>query len=268
MSATTSERRHGLSRLAPIDPALWVALAALWFAGTFLCAVRDIHITGGLPLVEPAAACLALSMLVRSLSAVDDRLSLFLEGCAAYAASFLAMVPLAYVATRSPIPAMDALMRASDSCLGFDAAHVHAVVASSPILLRLTTVAYGTWLPQYLLALLILPRTADPRRGLELLRLSGLVLCPAYVLAFLLPTAGTVTAGEFWYPAWHALHDTAEPVFIRATDIQPIVSFPSFHASMAVLLVYSMRGLGSLSWLVLILTSACWPPPRPMASTT
>ena len=112
-------------------------------------------------------------------------------------------------------------------------------------------IAYVSYLPQCLLALVVLPQVGCGRRGFALLRAASLSLAAVCALCFFFPAVGTAPLAESWLADWQTLHDTAAP--LSTSQVEGIITFPSFHACLAVLLAHAMRGLGALSWGMLAL---------------
>ena len=256
MQAAAPDRvRSRPSPLAALDHRLWLALLGLWAAGRVLTAAQHIIAAPNPGLLTIGCGLILLAVAARSAWPRDGSPALALEGLAAAAVAIAVMAPLSYVATRSPFPPVDGVLAWSDRVVGFDAEGARDAVARDPLLCRVLGALYESFPIQYFLALVILPRTSDPRRGMELVAMSVVTLCLTCVVVFLLPTIGTVPRFEEWAPAWHSLHDSRR-MFDSGGQIEPIVSLPSFHAAMAVMLSYCLRGFGFLSWIAIVLNVA------------
>lgn len=235
-----------VDRWLPTDRLYWSSLAVLAVAGTVLGQADNIHNTFNPYLIMLGAAFLAASRACDWMRQDDNSLVLAMEGVAAFCTSIAVVAPLAYIATRSPFPAVDHQIAAMEAHLGFDARTVRAAVFGHPWLKALLSAAYYSFKLQYLAVIFVAPRTRRPDRGMALMRQSLLVLCISYVLAWVLPTLGTMPDLEPWAPAWRTLHDTR--LAFAGGSVQAIISLPSFHAAMAVMLVNAMRGMQWIFW--------------------
>ena len=251
---TLSQRPPRL--LLPTDPVLWLSLAGLWLAAPLLCAQAGITIDGGGLQAGLVMAFVVAAILARNLIRDADSVAFLLESLGCLLAFPIVFAPVAYLATRSPFPAADDLLRAMDAALGVDAASWRTFVLNRPVLLWANMLIYSSWIPQVVIAAFVLPTIGDGRRCLWMFRTSVLVLAGTFLLCFLLPAVGTVPQQESWFADWQALRHLQVPFVTDSLHIQPIVSFPSFHAASAVLLAHAFRGLGKLSWAAYVLNAA------------
>ncbi len=236
------------------DPWLWGGFACVWAVSTLWCRAEQISISCSGVMLGLAAMFMAAACSVRALFPGAASVSVLCEGIAAYGMFPVAFAPLSYAVVRSPFPAIDPALRAADMLLGFDSAQWRGVVLASPVLCWLQGIAYASYLPQCFLALFVLPQVGAGRRGFMLLRAAGLSLAAICALCFFFPAVGTTPSAESWLADWQTLHDTAAP--LSASQVDGIITFPSFHACLAVLLTRAMRGLGPLSWGVAMLNAA------------
>ena len=249
LSASRGLARLDLSDFYPADPLLWVGFAALALGTTALCQAQGITVQGESAKYFIGLALLVAGCLTRGVFPRETSIATLLETMAAFIIFPAIFAPLSYVASRSPFPAIDLTLRAADLVTGFDAVRWHDVIASSPALRWINLVAYESLIPQGLIAILILPRVGNGLQGFTMLRASTLVLLLIEVIAYLIPAIGTIPTSEAWYPDWLALRQLDVPFQIKADHLQGIISFPSFHAAMGLILAYSLRGMGMFSWL-------------------
>jgi membrane-associated phospholipid phosphatase len=249
LSASTAPRRLDRSRFYPGDSLLWTGIAGLALGTAVLCHVLRISIEGGSIQYLGGLAILAAGCLTRGFFPRYASVATLLETLAAFIILPAIFAPLSYAATRSPFPPIDAVLRATDLLAGFDAAQWHDVVASHPALWWINEAIYGSLVPQCILAIFILPQVGNGRQGFDLLRISALSLFIIDIITYFLPAIGTIPSHETWYADWLALRNLDEPFFTTASHVDGIVSFPSFHAAMGLILAYSLRGMGVLSWI-------------------
>ena len=253
MSSRIGATPSSWTGLRPADPLLWSFLSSLWVLTAACCPLRGITLTGGSSVVALVAALLAAACVMRQRRHHDQRVAILLECVAALIGMSLVFGPLSYLAARSPQAPIDGQLRALDLALGLDAARWRHAVTTIPALLWFHRVAYNSFLPQVIAALLTLPLIKDGQRGFTLLRAASLALFCDCALSDLFPAAGALPRLEAWYPDWLLLHGSSAPFVARADHLDAIISFPSFHAVMAVLIAYSLRGLGAVSVAVAVL---------------
>ena len=160
----------------------------------------------------------------------------------------LAASILSYYLATNPAPLNDALMVKVDSLLGFSWPHFFAwVLNNEPIGLVLTYV-YDSFLPQVVLVLLfvgvIYPNR--PNRFVTAYFVSTFLTLLTFAL---FPVAGPFVffqhldmPGAHYVEHYLAMRSGALTT-IPLDDLRGIVSFPSFHVSSALIIVYFLRGL-------------------------
>lgn len=149
-----------------------------------------------------------------------------------------AIVSYLVVATNAPL--IDARLQAWDLALGFDWPAVHAAVMQRPWLKAMLAWAYASGLVQIgvLIALLALTgRTAQLAEFMLLFIVNTLVTValsgPFPALGYAMP------------PHFEMLRSGAMQV-IALGQTQGLISIPSLHAAIGVLLIHASRGLGGL----------------------
>jgi hypothetical protein len=152
-------------------------------------------------------------------------------------------VVLMYAIAASGHPLVDPELTRLDTTLGYHESAVVGWVSAHPTANRFFTIAYVTLMPQTLLAIVVLGLFDD---GLALRR---------FILRFMV--CALITAGLFlWFPAagpftiqgyqptsvqthylthFRAMRDGAT-LTLRWKDVEGLITFPSFHATWAVLL--------------------------------
>ncbi len=255
LSASPALPRFDLSRFYPADPLLWAALAGLAVGTAALCQILGISIEGGSIQYVAGLVMLAAGCATRGVFQSRANVATLLETLAAFIVFPAIFAPLSYAATRSPFPPIDATLRAADLLAGFDAAWWHDVVASHPAMHWINNVIYMAMVPQSILAIFVLPMVGNGLRGFSLLRVSALSLFVMDVITYLLPAIGTIPGSQTWYPDWLALRQLDVPFITTASHVDGIVSFPSFHAAMGLILAYHLRGMGMFSWFLVALNA-------------
>ena len=216
-----------------------------------------------------AALCLAAAAWFYRRWRPDPRLASGLENTAQLIAFAAVGAPLSYLAASANLPLQDHLFDAADHALGLDwrallgwmNASPHIYAALRPIYLSLTL--------QMTIAVLCLALSG------RLLRLR------VYMLAFILAALVTIAisavlpaAGVWPYYALSAADSphvspvvsTSWPVFyglrdgsfrtLTAIGSEGIISFPSLHAALAVILVIGLWPIPILRWIMLALNAA------------
>jgi hypothetical protein len=148
------------------------------------------------------------------------------------------MLPLTYFAIAHGLQLQDQAMTRIDAMLGFDWAQWARFMQQHPGLEKLTTLAYLSSLIQPFVTIAVLAFAA-PRRNAELFLATALSVVLTDVIAALVPTIGPAGMHNVQGPIVAALRAGLPPPVPYAA----VVSFPSFHTSMAVLFTSAHRGL-------------------------
>ncbi|TVV74883.1 phosphatase PAP2 family protein [Sphingomonas solaris] len=200
----------------------------------------------------------------------DPRLAAATNGLALLIAFTALAAPLSYVVASVDLPLADAMLLRRDRALGFDWVALIAFVNARPLLAALLGLAYQTLLPQIAVAIVALSfsgRTAALRRVIAAMMIAGIVaialspLVPAvgnYVFLHLPPaayagidpSAGFVHLADFTAVRNGTLH------VLTVNRLQGIITFPSYHASLGVLLGWAFWQMPRLRWPGLALETA------------
>jgi len=185
------------------------------------------------------------STFLLALSAVYHRRSPIISGTAysatqlvvfSYAGAVLTYVTTAASASR---PLSDDFLARVDLALGFDWFAWFDFVNGHPLLKITLAVAYAS-IPLQLLFLFAYTAYKDPRRASEFLlatMLSAIMLAP--IMAALPAVAHTINAIEPWRDDTLALR---AHTLRQIGALEGIVTFPSFHTTLAVLFTNAVRG--------------------------
>ncbi|WP_244095796.1 phosphatase PAP2 family protein [Rhodoferax ferrireducens] len=159
---------------------------------------------------------------------------------------------LSYLVTSTNAPLVDAPLAAWDRALGFDWLALHGWLQSHPPAQTTLHIAYQSGLIQLAFVILFLGFSARPAQLDEFMRLFIVATVLTILMSGPFPAAGAwkhhALAGPFDLSSlshFELLRD-GRMRDIPLRDMQGLISIPSLHTVMAVLLVYAMRGTGIL----------------------
>ena len=170
-----------------------------------------------------------------------------LETAAAVIAYTGVLGPISYFCARNAMPLFDGSFRAADRMMGYDWQAWADYETSIPALSLILRLAYASLIPQTLLILAVSPLLKGGQRGFTMIRASFIAATLACAGSYFLPAAMPEAVHTDWYPDWAALRGT-EPFSTSLPHINGIITFPSFHAALAIIMLYSVRGLGPVTW--------------------
>ncbi|MGX7876855.1 phosphatase PAP2 family protein [Mesorhizobium sp. ORM6] len=171
----------------------------------------------------------------------------------------LVLLLVTYLAAATSRPLLDSYLAAGDASLGFDWVAYVRLLNDYPSIDHVLSMAYNSLSVQLLLLPAILALTARSDRLEELVAHYGVAGCLMCLVTMAVPAAG---AFEFYHPSpdilssfdpgasvrhlgqLHALR-TLKPFLLEHPE--GLVSFPSFHSTLAVIFAYSMRGIRYIS---------------------
>ena len=189
--------------------------------------------------------------------------SVRLANMAHYAGLWIALTAigaiLTYLAATVRFPMRDPELAAFDGWLHFDWVAWFHFVAARPVISLILGLAYSSLFVQVLATIFYLSHTHKPQRNEELWWTAAVALVASAVLSAAFPAAG---AGEYYatsdlprltyLPHLMALRE-GTLVQIALENMQGIITFPSYHTVLAVLLAYVYRGQGRIFLGVVIL---------------
>lgn len=234
--------RTTLTLLAPLAGAalIWAADLA-WAAGAGLR-------VAGLGGLAASVLLLLVSLLFYRRRAAGDRAAELVFGFALFLALTTGTGLMSYLAATIGRPWADPWLARSDAALGFDWLAWYRLVQSHPLLHHLLAAAYASMIPQVTLCLFAFPLVGMGARNREFIAtlaagmvptLLGFALFPAvcaWVYYDVDPTHIPVHMLDL-----QALRGGAFPVLDLAR-MHGLVTFPSYHAVVAVLLICAARG--------------------------
>lgn len=161
--------------------------------------------------------------------------------------SALAFGMLSYLAARMNLPYQDAAFTRVDASLGFYWNDWVRFVVARPLLHHLLAAAYRSFGMQIALIVPVLAVLRDRRRSLELYCVFAVVGVVTCLVSGVLPAvgAGPYLAGvpEPWSYDLITVHQPGAATFAIG-QLNGIVSMPSFHAAVAVMLAWATRRTG------------------------
>jgi hypothetical protein len=173
------------------------------------------------------------------------------EAFALWTAFTTASVVLTYLAATSAFPLQDVMMERLDGAIGFDWSAWHHAVLDRPILIRLLVVAYNSMSPQVLLAIIYFSPTDRSARIQDLLLLAGATLAATALISAIWPTLGPYAAhgaGDVAYLRDLLALRAGGPWQFELLAMEGLVTMPSYHTVMAVLLTYVFRRTGLVGY--------------------
>lgn len=159
-----------------------------------------------------------------------------------------------YLMTSTALPMQDAWLNQMDLWLGFDFKAVVDLTNRNAILAKILTVFYHSSLFQMILIVLVLS-AFKPNRLVEFCRLYLIIISITFIIALLLPAIGPYEylqirlteinnigeyTGRLHVATIYALR-AHEPFVISFNAITGLVTFPSFHTALALLVPYALR---------------------------
>lgn len=181
-----------------------------------------------------------------------------------------ALAVLHVLAALPALPLADDALAGIERALGFDGPAYLAFLADHPNLARLLALAYHSSGPQIGLVVIALSACGRTTRLWTFARLFTLTLFACILVSAFVPAAGTYaaaavaarptgeleTVGALWHlDALRALRD-GHFHSLALSEIRGLVTFPSFHASLAVLTGWALLPLPLIGPIALVLNAA------------
>ena len=261
------------------SPRLWRAVIALGVLDVIWMLAAGMRLTPGNPTaVAVAGGALAALYLVGQFYQ-NIRRDAFLQQLAQtflfFALFTQLMVLTSYLGATLALPLRDAALASADQALGFDWLAVLSWINERPRFGWALIWAYHSSGAQILIMLGFLCIVRNPARIAEFLTLYAATGATTLVLAIVFPAAGAYVyyappgelfsnlnqdAGLWHLEQFNALREGAMRTIV-ASEVEGLITFPSFHTIMALLTVYAVRGyiwifvpFAALNFLVLLST--------------
>jgi membrane-associated phospholipid phosphatase len=215
---------------------VWIALEAVIVLDVVWLLAAGLRIESRSLAIELAAVAFLLAI-AQAYGRTDRsaRLSRLGESCAQLVTFGVALEVLSYLVTRTAAPLVDAWLVRADRAMSFDWLAWTATAHADPRVAWLLVSAYNALLPQLVVAAMVLAlwRSATPL----MLRLgaSGLI---TVALSGFLPAVGMLPDAPH-VPHFLALR-ADQLRTIDLTQLQGLISFPSYHAALAVLVGHAL----------------------------
>ena len=236
--------------------AQWGATAALGAVVVVWCAFSDFRPewrgwVGAAAVVAVLSALAAYYRHFRDLP--DDRIPETLDAAAVLVAYSAVGAAFSYLMASLGRPLIDATLASWDAALAFDwVAYFRAIVPVRPVVYALS-VLYASLLPQVALATVGLGFLGQTRAVREMMGLLIATSLPILVLSGFLPAQsawihhGLGRELAYHMPHFAALRDGTLRLLAPA-DAVGLITFPSFHTAMALIIPWACRGLRWLFW--------------------
>ena len=256
---------HGLRRL---DGLIWAIVAVVAAAVLVAAKALDFSIdyrSFGAPAL--ISAVLASSAWFYRSSRHEPKLASALETTAQLMAFSAVAAPLSYVAATAGFPLQDRLFDSMDRALSFDWQALLAVMNHRPKTLELLRLAYlsltiqtagvvlllaftgrSAWLRVYLLAFIL--------AALATIAISAVLPAEGAWLHYgLTAGAGALPDSQTSWPIFLGLRDGSYRTIV-ATGAEGIITFPSLHGALAVILIAALWPVPLVRWIGIALNSS------------
>lgn len=215
----------------------------------------------GSPIIAMTIGLIAVSAIYRTIRP-DARIAHLTFALAAQIWTACAIGGLALAAQGSRLPLMDQQLAAADHALGISARAIVTGVAAMPVLGNILSLFYQASVGSIFAALVLFTLLGRTDRVVELgfLFTATIILCAAIGVPF--PAYGAFTAlgigpdirnalpahaGVYYMPALFAYRFGGASV-IDFTQLEGVITFPSFHACMALIMTWGFRRIRYFFW--------------------
>lgn len=224
------------------------AMVCLLLAVDFVWASQVGLTIGGSEIkVGLIGALLVLSVICRRRNRVRANM---LEAVACFLAFTAACLVLTYLAASCAFPLQDTMMERLDRAIGFDWSAWHDAVLERPILNGLLKVTYSSLFSQFLLAVVYFCKRDRFARIEQLLLLMCATAVPTALISAIWPALGPLAqgGGDLAYLRDLLALRAGGPWHFDSLAMQGIVTMPSYHTVLAVLLTYAFRRTGLVGY--------------------
>jgi len=230
----------------------WAAVGMLTLLAGLWAFHIQLQLTHGQNILGPVALLFGTTLLLRAFS--FRRGGLIVEYLALSCAVSTAVCALSYLSLASSQTLVDGQLMAMDRALGFDWLAGYNFVQSHPALSAVLGFAYDSLIYQGLYFGLLLGLMNDRLRLKQmfwLVLVSGSLACLG---ALLLPVLGpsklfNIQTDSGFVPVMEHLLSGRDKSF-SLSGMTGVISFPSFHTSMALAYIWAFRKTGVIGWAV------------------
>lgn len=189
-------------------------------------------------------------------------LALATGGMAVMITSALLAGIIANAGMRLRYPLIDAALASADRAIGIDTPALVRAFAERPFLAELMNVAYSSIFPLAFLAAILLALRGDAARLWELATGFGAGILLSASASVFFPALGNFShagleslvgsglpagSGIYHLHAVAAYRDGLEPL-LDVRKLEGVVTFPSFHMVMALIVAHAFRSTGAVGW--------------------
>ena len=182
----------------------------------------------------------------------DRRIAMFAATIAQLIAFSSAATLLTYLTAASRFPLIDGYLAAADAAIRFDWLSLFMWVHEHPAVDRLLAISYDSAVVQIVILVILLPALGRLERLREFVWLFVITLLITVALAWVMPAEGAFAhyrvshlTNAYYLHDFNVLRAGGMPEIAMAR-VTGIVQFPSFHAAMALMLIYAYRGISYL----------------------
>jgi hypothetical protein len=245
-SNVRAQVRIPLSAILPIDRHLWSILFGLAAIAVPWSVISEVSFTGIWPTALVIIAALGFGGAYKIVRPLAYRIHNLIETATALIAYTAILGPISYFACRGPYVPQDVLLARIDQILGFDWERISNFIHGNKLLLNIFDISYNSLLLQSAAVIIIIPTTRYPWRGFDFIRISLLAALITIFMSHYFPAGMGRAINQSWYPDWKALRSPDQVTF-SFPRLEGIITFPSLHAAIGIIVIYIMRGLGYIT---------------------
>ena len=229
--------------MSPVAFRIWLLLGGVSLVDAFWCAAEGLSITDWQPFLTVAAALFCLVHVARR--AGLPRLAMFAEWTLIWLIFSVSGAILTYAAATRDAPLYDAQLAALDRALGFDWSAWVGLVRAHPLFAAALQASYKSLLSQILMTVAWFTWLKREQRVAELMANVTVALVLTTAIFCLFPAFGPgIGAPGFdlsYLGDLTGLRNGTLPS-LDVMVLNGVITFPSFHAVLAVLFMWSHRG--------------------------
>jgi len=179
----------------------------------------------------------------------DRRIAVLATTSAQLIAFIAAVAILSYLTVTSKFPLVDRYLAASDAAIGFDWLSSFTWIQDHPAINLMLGLSYASIFPQIIVLMVVLSITRRLDRMREFLWLFVLTLLIIVPLSWLFPAEsawayfGVTDRIDAYHLADFTALRTGHMQEIDVSRTNGLITFPSFHAALALILIYTTRGI-------------------------
>ncbi|MCP1837138.1 hypothetical protein ACVIHI_001487 [Bradyrhizobium sp. USDA 4524] len=229
----------------------WAVTACVALLDFIIARYLGIHVVIELWFVALVGWLLAIYIVYR-FARPDARLAWLCGSVAQYLALGCTLTILSCLVAAFNFPLIDRYLAKADATIGFDWLAAFDYVQSNPWLKRILQIGYNSTEAQTALLFLVLNVTGRVHRTGEFISLCAATLAIMAIISAVLPATGawpthrvlqSVSADYLSYlPLLNGLRDGSLRQ-LSLSNIDGIVTFPSFHTALGIIFVYTARGI-------------------------